>query len=117
MSGSSVSSSCSARIPSTLTTVSKPRTARLDLIRSTMLGTSSTTREQVFLAASVIAVAVTPGPLSSVAGLQFRCYRETRWTSYRRARAGHLDAVEDLGLDGQVHAEAGALAQRGYWGY
>src|SRR5208282_1773147 len=108
MSGSSVSSSCSARIPSTLTTVSKPRTARLDLIRSTMLGSSSTTRAQVLRAASVIAVAIIcrpPGP-------ELRGGREIRWTSYR-AGAGHLDAVEDLGLDGQVHAEARALAQRG----
>src|SRR5260370_7818701 len=54
MSGSSVSSSCRARIPSTETTVSKPRTARFDLIRSTMLGSSSTTSARVFLASSDI---------------------------------------------------------------
>ena len=48
MSGSSVSSRLSARSPSTETTVSKPRTARLDRIRSTMFGSSSTTRARVF---------------------------------------------------------------------
>ena len=47
MSGSSVSSRSSARSPSSDTTVSKPRTARLDRIRSTMFGSSSTTRARV----------------------------------------------------------------------
>src|SRR5215469_4354492 len=47
MSGSSVSSSCMARTPSVETTVSKPLIARLDRIRSTMLGSSSTTSARV----------------------------------------------------------------------
>src|SRR5579862_1782343 len=79
MSGSSVSSSWSARMPSTDTMVSKPRTARLDRIRSTMLGSSSTTRAQVLRVSSVI----------------------FRWSSFAP------------GFDGQVDAEAGALARRG----
>src|ERR1700732_2792504 len=87
MSGSSVSSSCKARMPSTLTMVSKPRTARLDRIRSTMLGSSSTTRAQVLRVSSVIVTVVVP----SVRGQPPRV---------------------DLGLDGQVDAEAGALGQR-----
>src|SRR5260370_36222789 len=98
MSGSSVSSSWSARMPSTDTTVSKPRTARLDRIRSTMLGSSSTTRAHVLRAASVIAVILwtpwilrTPGTRGS----------------------GRSDGIEDFGLDGQVDAETGALGQRG----
>src|ERR1700690_892910 len=56
MSGSSVSSSWRARMPSTDTTVSNPRTARLDLIRSTMLGSSSTTRAQVAAPSAIMAV-------------------------------------------------------------
>src|SRR5487761_594860 len=88
MSGSSVSSSCSARMPSTLTMVSKPRTARLDRIRSTMLGSSSTTRAQVLRVSSVIVTVVVP----SVRGQPARV---------------------DLGLDRQVDLEAGALGQRG----
>src|ERR1700753_2710519 len=54
MSGSSVSSSLSTRIPSWDTTVSNPRTARLDRIRSTMLGSSSTTRTRVLAVVSGI---------------------------------------------------------------
>src|SRR5580692_2353030 len=88
MSGSSVSSSCRARMPSTLTMVSKPRTARLDRIRSTMLGSSSTTRAQVLRVSSVIVTVVVP--------------------SVR----GHPACV-DRGLDRQVDLEAGALGQRG----
>src|SRR6266566_1217839 len=91
MSGSSVSSSWSARMPSTLTTGSKPRTARLDRIRSTMLGSSSTTSAQVLRAPSVIAVI----------GLFLRA----------RRRYVLLGLVSGLvpGLDRQRHPEAGAL--------
>src|SRR5260221_4995615 len=55
MSGSSVSSSCMARTPSAETTVSKPLMARLDRIRSTMLGSSSTTSARVLAVPSRIA--------------------------------------------------------------
>src|SRR6202042_2540533 len=72
----------------TLTMVSKPRTARLDRIRSTMLGSSSTTRAQVLRASSVIVTVAVP----SVSG--------------HPARVDH-------GLDRQVDLEAGALGQRG----
>src|SRR5580693_3397652 len=104
MSGSSVSRSWRARMPSTLTMVSKPRTARLDRIRSTMLGSSSTTRAQVLRAPSVIVTVAGPsarggpvprGPVAS-AGAVRSCQR-----------AGHLR------LHGEVDAEAGALGQRG----
>src|SRR6516165_12745250 len=61
MSGDSVSSSRSARSPSADTTLSKPRTARLDLIRSTMFGSSSTTSARVFLVFSVMAAQSLPG--------------------------------------------------------
>src|SRR5579859_3593308 len=88
MSGSSVSSNCRARMPSTDTMVSNPRTARLDRIRSTMLGSSSTTRAQVLRASSVIVTVAVP----PVRGQPPRV---------------------DLGLDGQVDLEAGALGQRG----
>src|ERR1700761_2656923 len=54
MSGSWVSSSLSTRMPSWDTTVSNPRTARLDRIRSTMLGSSSTTRTRVLAVVSGI---------------------------------------------------------------
>src|ERR1700733_5502140 len=74
-------------MPSTDTIVSNPRTARLDRIRSTMLGSSSTTRAQVLRASSVIVTVVVP--------------------SVR----GHPARV-DLGLDRQVDLEAGALGQR-----
>ena len=47
MSGCSVSSSDSALLPSVDTSVSNPRTARLDLIRSTMFGSSSTMSTRV----------------------------------------------------------------------
>src|SRR5262249_26020778 len=60
MSGSSVSSSWSARAPSADTTLSKPRTARFDLIRSTVFGSASTTSARVFLVLSVMAAQ--PGP-------------------------------------------------------
>src|ERR1700744_3224195 len=53
MSGSSVSSSVSALLPSNDTSVSKPRTARFDLIRSTMFGSSSTMSTRVGMAGSV----------------------------------------------------------------
>src|SRR6202034_724325 len=43
-SGASVSSICSTRSPSVETSVSKPRTARFERIKSTMFGSSSTTR-------------------------------------------------------------------------
>src|SRR5208282_5099951 len=88
MSGSSVSRSWRARMPSTLTMVSKPRTARLDRIRSTMLGSSSTTRAQVLRASSVIVTVAVPS-------------------------FGRQPARVDLGLDGQADAEAGAPGQRG----
>src|SRR5215471_3271417 len=60
MSGSSVSSRASARSPSVDTTVSKPRTARLDQIRSTMFGSSSTTSARVFTAWSNTAIRTHP---------------------------------------------------------
>ena len=98
MSGSSVSSSCSARMPSTLTTVSKPRTARLDRIRSTMLGSSSTTRAQVLRTSSFIAVIVLE---PSVAG----------WL--RSGAACGASGLVPRPRPAGGHAEAGALGQRG----
>src|SRR5271170_5884395 len=99
MSGSSVSRSWRARMPSTLTMVSKPRTARLDRIRSTMLGSSSTTRAQVLRAPSIVVTVAIPsaraGPVASAGAVR------------SRQCAGHLR------LHGQVDAEAGALGQRG----
>src|ERR1700742_71369 len=62
MSGSSVSSSLSTRMPSWETTVSNPRTARLDRIRSTMFGSSSTTRTRVLAVASGIVLLFGVGP-------------------------------------------------------
>src|SRR6516162_10469949 len=53
MSGCSVSSRASALLPSVDTNVSKPRTARLDLMRSTMLGSSSTMSTRVGIVSSV----------------------------------------------------------------
>ena len=47
MSGCSVSSIDSALVPSVDTSVSNPRTARLDRIRSTMFGSSSTMSTRV----------------------------------------------------------------------
>src|ERR1700729_2003876 len=99
MSGSSVSRSCRARMPSTLTMVSKPRTARLDRIRSTMLGSSSTTSAQVLRASSgIVTVAVPSAGSGFVAAV---CAVRSGH------RAGHLR------LHGQVDPEAGALGQRG----
>src|SRR5579862_2553854 len=80
-------------MPSTDTIVSNPRTARLDRIRSTMLGSSSTTRAQVLRASSVIVTVVVPSVRA-------------------RPRSG-CPARVDLGLDRQVDLEAGALGQRG----
>ena len=54
MSGSSVSSRFSAPSPSSESTGSKPRMARFDRIRLTMLGSSSTTRARVVDAGSTI---------------------------------------------------------------
>src|ERR1700677_105392 len=56
MSGSSVSSSWSAFLPSTDTTVSNPRTARFALMRSTILGSSSTTRAQVLVFTAAVSL-------------------------------------------------------------
>src|ERR1700722_19260654 len=109
MSGSSVSSSCSARIPSTLTTVSKPRTARLDLIRSTMLGSSSTTRAHVLRAASGVVENALSFCGSPMLDGRRELYRPASGGS--RPGAGEV-AVGDFGLDRQVHAEAGALGLR-----
>src|ERR1700761_4422005 len=53
MSGCSVSISASALLPSNDTIVSKPRTARFDLIRSTMFGSSSTMSTRVGMTGSV----------------------------------------------------------------
>ncbi len=56
MSGASVSSSWSARAPSADTIVSNPRTDRLDRIRSTMFGSSSTSRARVLATPSDITI-------------------------------------------------------------
>src|SRR6267378_2748392 len=104
MSGSSVSSNWRARMPSTDTMVSNPRTARLDRIRSTMLGSSSTTRAQVLRASSVVTVAV---PLAR-GGLA----SGGRASARARHRRGYPARVA-LGLDRKVDLEAGALGQRG----
>src|SRR6516225_2563381 len=102
-------------MPSTLTTVSNPRTARLDRIRSTMLGSSSTTRAQVLRASSVI-VGITAVPSDHLtpsarppADGPVGC---AVTSGYSAERSGRLAPVHDLRLHGQVHAEAGALAQR-----
>ena len=63
MSGASVSSSWSARAPSAETTVSNPRTDRLDRIRSTMFGSSSTSRARVLATPSDIMIRC-PVPVS-----------------------------------------------------
>src|SRR5208282_3159619 len=83
--------------------VSKPRTARLDRIRSTMLGSSSTTRAQVLRTSSVITVTCSPEILRIVCAA---------WMVWSAGSGCGLDGLQDLGLDGQVHAEAGALGQR-----
>src|ERR1051326_1214910 len=93
-------------MPSTETTVSNPRTARLDRIRSTMLGSSSTTRAQVLRASSVVvtvALSLARGRLASGG----------RVASARAGRRSGRPARVDLGLDRQVDLEAGALGQRG----
>src|SRR5215468_2492716 len=63
MSGCSVSSRASALLPSVDTNVSKPRTARLDLIRSTMLGSSSTMSTRVGIDSSVTRIPLLRQPL------------------------------------------------------
>src|SRR5690242_19131706 len=105
MSGSSVSSNWRARMPSTDTMVSNPRTARLDRIRSTMLGSSSTTRAQVLRASSVIVTVTVPLARGGLASGGRACARA-------RHRPGYPPSVA-LGLDRQVDLEAGALGQRG----
>src|SRR5271170_3625807 len=109
MSGSSVSRSWRARMPSTLTMVSKPRTARLDRIRSTMLGSSSTTRAQVLREPSVIVTVAVP----SARGGRVRGGLVTSADAVRSSQRPGQPARVDLGLDGQVDAEAGALGPRG----
>src|ERR1700757_4212492 len=106
MSGSSVSSNWRARMPSMDTMVSNPRTAGVDGIRSTMLGSSSTTRAQVLRASSVVVTVAVPLARGGLAS-------GGRVVSARaRPRSGHPGRV-DLGLDRQVDLEAGALGQRG----
>src|ERR1700759_1329006 len=98
MSGSSVSSSLSTRMPSWETTVSNPRTARLDRIRSTMFGSSSTTRTRVLAVASAIVLLFSQWGRRGAAGDQGA-----------RARAGVARVVLDVGR--QDHPELGALVQ------
>src|SRR6516165_3669480 len=105
MSGSSVSSNCRARMPSTETMVSNPRTARLDRIRSTMLGSSSTTRAQVLRVSSVVVTGVPSAVAGPPAGGRVA-------PAGAGQGSGHPGRV-DLGLDRQVDLEAGALGQRG----
>src|SRR6185437_13828170 len=105
MSGSSVSSNWRARMPSTDTMVSNPRTARLDRIRSTMLGSSSTTRAQVLRASSVVVTVAVPLARGGLAS-------GGRASARARHRRGYPARVA-LGLDRKVNLEAGALGQRG----
>src|SRR6201996_4713082 len=95
MSGSWVSSSLSTRMPSWDTTVSNPRTARLDRIRSTMLGSSSTTRTRVLAVGSGIVLLSGGGGAS---GYQ-----------YQRPGTGLARIIRQVG--GQAHPEPGAPGQ------
>src|SRR6201985_1931730 len=105
MSGCSVSSIASALLPSPDTSVSNPRTARLDRIRSTMLGSSSTTRAQVLRASSVVVTVAVPLARGGLAS-------GGRASARARHRRGYPARVA-LGLDRKVDLEAGALGQRG----
>src|ERR1700760_1451884 len=94
MSGSSVSSSLSTRMPSWETTVSNPRTARLDRIRSTMFGSSSTTRTRVLAVASGIVLLFGVGPARD-----------------QGQRSGTGVGGILLGVGRQIYPELGALVQ------
>src|SRR5215469_10048146 len=112
ISGSSVSSSCSAREPSAETTVSKPRTARLDLIRSTMFGSSSTTRARVFEKCSAML-----DRLPNL-GASHRPYPVLDRQPHREARSRLIGlhakpttvSGDDTSGDGQAEAGAAGLA-------
>src|SRR6516162_9099346 len=93
-------------MPSTDTMVSNPRTARLDRIRSTMLGSSSTTRAQVLRVSSVVVTVAAPLAHGGLA-----CGGRVA-SARARHRSGHPARVA-LRLDRQVDLEAGALGQRG----
>src|ERR1700731_499257 len=101
MSGSSVSSSCSARVPSADTTLSKPRTARFDLIRSTMFGSSSTTSARVFLVFSVMTAQSLPGFL----GLAYHAFAD------EAVPVPVVGAGTVAGLHRQANAEARAAGR------
>src|SRR5579862_4256320 len=92
-------------MPSTDTTVSNPRTARLDRIRSTMLGSSSTTRAQVLRVPSAVITVAAPLAQDGAAAGGRTASARARPRSGRPARVG-------IRLDRQVHLEAGALGQR-----
>src|SRR6201996_2919684 len=94
MSGSSVSSNLSTRMPSWDTTVSNPRTARLDRIRSTILGSSSTTRTRVLAVVSGIVL---------LSGRRAPGHQDQRPGSILPRVAGHVGR--------QAHPEPGPLWQ------
>src|ERR1700743_1174958 len=101
MSGSSVSSRVSALLPSNDTSVSKPRTARFDLIRSTMFGSSSTMSTRVGIAGSVTCLHSTG------------CRRRLAGRVLRRGRgSGPLRGQADGLLYGQGNQEAGTALGR-----
>src|ERR1700733_10019115 len=104
MSGCSVSSSASALLPSPDTHVSKPRTARLDLMRSTMLGSSSTMSTRVGMVSSVNRVRSFPALLLVL-------YRQGDYEAgaARRLLQLHPAAVRghDAGGDRQAEPRAG----------
>src|SRR5450755_852424 len=106
MSGSSVSSSFRTRMPSWETTVSKPRTARFDRIRSTMLGSSSTTRTRV-LATGSLMLAASPG---SGAGHQGRDLRQAGAAKRRHRRLPRRAGM--LGGSGGMPAGLGGVLAR-----
>src|SRR5215469_5950973 len=105
MSGSSVSSSCMARTPSVETTVSKPLIARLDRIRSTMLGSSSTRSARVFAQPSATAG---PRPLTDRGPCPVAICRVVI-----RSVAIRLLVVARPGLDGARRDLGGPAARRG----
>src|SRR3984957_15395978 len=104
MSGSSVSSSCSAFLPSTDTTVSKPRTARFALIRSTMLGSSSTRRAHVLVFMPLMASIVTACSFNG------QVHAEAGALGYRVEFHGSAVCLHDPPGNGQAQARARTAA-------
>src|SRR5581483_11893403 len=105
MSGRSTSSSDSARRPSVETTTSNPRTARLARIRSTILGSSSTSRTRVFGASSDIGRVALVG-----VALDREAYREAAAAPRALELDGAAVGVDDAARDRQPEPGAGGGA-------